>query len=128
MFEIRINDAPRQDLIHFKEYVYRIRIEKRPDATLEEHLNRRSLLLPSQVPFIEFDLPAHIVAPGCEQNWQKALAVQDLKRTPEWSARWLIQQAVDFGVLGPKSLPSWARTENILTNVERKDLGEQTGN
>jgi hypothetical protein len=107
--ELKIQDAPRQDLSRFEEYVYRIRIENRPDTTYEEERRKRSIVDPRSIPFLEFDLPAHIVCPGCVHDWQKSLYVLELKRMPYQSAFFLIQQAVQFGLLDANVLPDWAQ-------------------
>jgi hypothetical protein len=111
--EIRIRDAPGQDLQRFGEYVYRIRIEHRPDITSEEAMRRRSIVAPGDIPFIEFDLPAHLVAPGCTENWQKSQAVMALKRDPVESAVFLIQAALKFGVLTKDDLRQWRPAKRL---------------
>ena len=105
--EISIEDAPRQDLEQFKEYVYRIRIELRPDVTLEEYRQQKSIVSQANIRFLQFDLPASIVAPGCAQNWQKAEAVMNLKRTPVESTIFLVRAAIKFGVLSRDDVHAW---------------------
>lgn len=111
--EIRIADSPNQDLERFKEYVYRVRIELRPDITLEEARRRRSIVSQADIRFLEFDLPASVVAPGCVENWQKAQAVMGLKRRPWESAIYLIQAALRFGVLSKEDLREWEPAKRI---------------
>lgn len=125
--ELRIQDAPRQDLGAFGEYVYRIRIEHRPDITYEEARRKRSLVDPRSIPFIEFDLPAHIVCPGCAQHWQKALCVIELKKIPYQSSAFLITEALKFGVLQKEDIPGWAPEERdqILFQKPRLNLPEE---
>jgi hypothetical protein len=120
--ELRIRDAPKQDLSRFGEYVYRIRIENRPEITLEEAWRRRAIVDPRSIAFIEFDLPASVVCPGCAENWQRALYVIELKKLPYQSAAFLIGQAVKFGVLGEGSVPEWAREEKDLIEFDKPPL------
>jgi hypothetical protein len=111
--EITIKDAPKQDLQRFGEYVYRVRIELRPDITLEQAYRRRSVISPRDIRFLEFDLPAHIVCPGCDENWQKAQAVMRLKREPVDSAIWLIRAAINFGVLSKDEVKAWEPAKRL---------------
>lgn len=98
--ELTIRDSPNQDLERFAgQYVYRIRIERRPDVTLEEAFRRSSIVAKGDIPFLEFDLPSNIVCPGCAENWQKSQAVMALKREPAYSSLMLIHAAINFGVL-----------------------------
>src|SRR5215831_18704609 len=105
--EISIKDAPRQDLEQFKEYVYRIRIELRHDVTLEEYRQQKSIVSQADIRFLEFDLPASVVVPGCKENWQKAMRVMELKRTPVESTIYLVRAAIAFGVLSKKDVRAW---------------------
>jgi hypothetical protein len=111
--EIIIKDAPKQDLQRFGEHIYRVRIELRPDITLEEAYRRRSVVSPGDIRFLEFDLSAHVVAPGCDENWQKAQAVMSLKRAPVNSAIWLIRAAIDFGVLSKEEVKAWEPAKRL---------------
>jgi hypothetical protein len=118
--ELRIQDAPRQDLAHFQEYIYTVRIENRPDITLEEAFRKRSLVDPRSVPFLQFDLPAHIVCPGCEHDWQKSLYVMQLKKLPYESSVFLIREAIKFGVLDRSILSDWDIEEKPRLNLEHE--------
>lgn len=111
--EITIKDAPKQDLHHYGEYIYRIRIELRPDITLEEAFRRRSVVSPRDIRFLEFDLPSSIITPGATENWQKALAVQALKRTPRESAIYLINTAIKAGVLSKEDTKPWMQAKRM---------------
>lgn len=121
--ELKIQDAPRQDLPQFGEYVYRVRIENRPDTTYEEERRKRSIVDPRSIPFIEFDLPSHIVCPGCELHWQKSLYVMQLKKMPYESSVFLITEAVKFGVLDRSILSEW----NIAEKVAKPPLNLEEG-
>jgi hypothetical protein len=124
--ELRIRDAPQQNLKRWGSYVYRIRIEQRPDITLEEAVRKRAIIDPRSIPFIEFDLPATVVCPGCVEDWQRSQYVLELKKFPYQSGLFLIQQAVQFGVLG--EVPDWAKEQmqdEIFSETPRLNLEDK---
>lgn len=120
--ELQIRDSPNQDLKRFGEFVYRVRIEVRPDITLQEAFTQRSIVLQGEIPFLEFDLPAHIVAPGCEENWQKAQEVMRLKRDTYGGALFLISQAIKFGVLTKEDFQGWPDLAWLALNDSVDDV------
>jgi hypothetical protein len=85
----------------------------RPDISVEEALHRRAIVDPKTIPFLEFDLPASVVAPGCDEDWQKALYVLQLKKLPYDSSAFLIAEAIKFGVLQREDLPGWEPRLNL---------------